>query len=504
MKILPVQLVREADAFTIAHEPIQSVDLMERAGAACALEISALTDRLAPVAVIAGQGNNGGDGLVIARLLHEMGYRIQIFIMAFGNKGTPDFEANLRRVELAEIPITWMYQKENIPDFSGFRVLIDAIFGSGLTRPVTGLAAEVIAGINDSGAQIIAIDMPSGLCSDEWTNPDEGAIVEAAVTLTLEIPKLSLLMSRNFRYVGCMRVIPIGLHKEFIRQASTPWSLFAMEEAQQVFMPRGRVAHKGHFGHGLLIAGSRDKGGAALLAAKSALRSGAGLLTAHVPGCLATAINVALPEAMLSIDFGDGFVADTPNSAGYTAVAIGPGLGSHPDTEAVLENLLQTASAPLLLDADALNILARNKPWLKMLPPITLLTPHPKEFERLAGSSGNEFQQLQTAVQFAAEYGCVVVLKSAFTTVINPDGQCSFNVNGNAGLAKGGSGDTLTGIILGLLCRGYVAWDAARLGVYIHARAAELAAQTCGLDAILASEVTEKIGEVYKELECKK
>lgn len=503
MKILPVPLVREADAYTIAHEPVASFDLMERAGMACVDVIAGKVNPETPVVVVSGQGNNGGDGLVIAWHLNTLGYNVHVLILKLQEKGSPDFEINLNRCTDAGVQVSFIIAEDEIPAFLPGAVLVDALFGSGLSRPVTGLAASLIGAMNRSGCSIIAIDIPSGLFADSYTNDAAGAIVQASLTLSLELPKLGMMMPCNYRYTGALLVVPIGLDPGFIECAFSPWSLFTPADAASLFKPRSRIAHKGNFGHGLLLAGSREKGGAALLAAKAALRCGAGLLTAHIPGCLATAMNVALPEAMLSIDSDAGCISAIPDLSGYNAIAAGPGLGRLPVTESVVKKLLNESRTSVILDADALNILAARPEWLKMLPLNSILTPHPKEFERLAGKSPNEFERLRKAVGFASEYRCYIVLKSAFTTVIDPAGQCSFNLAGNAGLAKGGSGDTLTGIILGLLCRGYAPWDAARLGVCIHGRAAELAAQTLGLDAILASDVAESIGLVFKELEFK-
>ncbi len=501
MKILPVPLIREADAYTIAHEPVASTDLMERAGSACAAAIARMLQPDTPVVVVAGQGNNGGDGLVIARILHTLSIPVQTYVLKLQKQGSPDFEINLQRLAGTGLPVSFMANAGDIPEFPRGSVVIDALFGSGLSRPVTGLAKELIDRMNRPGCMTIAIDIPSGLNADDYTDEAAGAVVRASHTLSLELPKLAMLMPSNFCFTGKWEVVPIGLDPGFIERAPSPWSLFRAADAAGIFKPRERVAHKGDFGHGLLVAGSREKGGAAIMAASAALRCGAGLLTVHVPGCLASAINVALPEAMLSIDKEEQIITSAPDISKYSALAAGPGIGIRQKTQTVLENLLDTAQVPLLLDADALNILAHQKSWLKQLPPGSVLTPHPREFERLAGDSSNEFDRLRKAIDFAMEYQCFVVLKSAFTAVISPNGQCSFNANGNAGLAKGGSGDTLTGIILGLLCRGYKPWNAARLGVYIHARAAEIAARTSGLDAILASDVTANTGLVFKELE---
>ncbi len=500
MKILSVQKIREADAYTISQEPILSIDLMERAGKACAEYITTVADKGSRISVVAGQGNNGGDGLVIARLLNDQSYHVEVVVLFLNEQGSPDFETNLKRLEHTGVKIHQVDSPEGLPDFFGFGLIVDALFGSGLTRPVTGLTANLIERINQSGKKVIAIDIPSGLFADTFTDPGAGAVVEADITLSLELPKLAMLMPANHCYTGHWEVIPIGLHPAYLEEAETPHQLFTIRDAGQVFMPRSRVAHKGHFGHGLLLAGSRDKAGAAILSATAALRSGAGLLTACLPAGMSQVLNTALPEAMTVSDSSPSCLTTLPDLSSYNAIAAGPGLGLADKTRQMLHALLQKATCPLVLDADALNILSLHPEWLPLLPAGSVLTPHPKEFERLAGKATDEFHRLEMARRFALDYRCYLVLKCAFTVVVNPEGNCSFNISGNAGLAKGGSGDTLTGILLGLLCRGYSSDDATRLAVFAHGYAAEKAVANMGADALLASDVAANLGKVWKEL----
>jgi ADP-dependent NAD(P)H-hydrate dehydratase / NAD(P)H-hydrate epimerase len=395
MKILPVDQVRLADAYTISNEPVSSTELMERAGVACADKLFAMVSVGQRITIVAGQGNNGGDGLVIARLLSYLGFDLNLYVVVLKEKGTDDFEINRMRAERAGISIVEIAKADDIPQFSDADVIVDGIFGSGLMRPVNGLPAAVIDAINSSGRKVIAIDLPSGLFADQHTDPAQGAIVEAAVTLTLELPKLALLMPGNFRYCGDWQMVPIGLHPRFIAEASTPYSLFTAEDAMAVFKPRSRVSHKGSFGHGLLMAGSRNKGGAAILAAQGALRSGAGLITCFVPESLTTSLNAAIPEAMVLTDPSPDCLTAMPQLSGFGALAIGPGIGQADVTQRLLYQVINSATCPMVLDADALNILSGQKDWLKMLPPNTIITPHPKEFERLAGASGNDFVRMQ-------------------------------------------------------------------------------------------------------------
>lgn len=501
MKILSTQQIRAADAYTIEHEPIASVDLMERAGNECAAVIEKFLKPGKKVLVFAGQGNNGGDGLVIARLLGKRGFDVSVVVAAANPQGSKDFEINLVRLEATGVDVFKVEDNSQMPDIRGYQLAVDALFGSGLKRPVRGLYAKVIEAINNSNVRVVSIDIPSGLFADCHSDPEEGAIVKADITLSLELPKLALLMPENYKYTGEWRVVPIGLSSEFIHEVQTDHTVFTFHDAAEIFRPRVRVAHKGNYGHGLLLAGSRDKAGAALLAAHSTLRSGAGLLTTHIPAGIIAQMNMSLPEAMVSADENAGHLSALPDLKPYTAVAAGPGIGTRPETVSMVKNLLKECSSYLVLDADALNILASNPGWLKELPAETILTPHLKEFDRLAGSSANSFERLDKAKEFATRHRCYLVLKSAWTAMVSPEGDCSFNIFGNAGLAKGGSGDALTGIILGLLCRGYSPGEASKLAVFLHARAAEICAEKTGLDAILASDVYNTLGAVFKSLE---
>jgi ADP-dependent NAD(P)H-hydrate dehydratase / NAD(P)H-hydrate epimerase len=503
-KILSVPQIREADAFTIANEPITSVDLMERAGHACFSYMSRFIPLDDQVGVVAGRGNNGGDGLVIARLLHDRGYSVTVFLVGNDTTGSPDFMVNLERLQ--QLGVQPVSLDDGLDDlvFEAFDWLVDALFGSGLTRPVTGLSGRVIDAMNHARSHVVSIDIPSGLFADTFTSPLTGSIVEADTTLSLELPKLAMLMPSCYLYTGLWKVVSIGLHKGFLRTVYSPYRIFCREDAVAVFMLRDRVSHKGNHGHGMLVAGSRGKGGAALLAAHAALRSGIGLLTAAIPEVLELPFHVSLPEAMLRVDPLHDETLLREDLDHFEAIAMGPGCGVGHDAEQLLKGVIQSHRQKLLLDADALNLLSMYPEWLCDLPENTILTPHPKEFDRLAGKAQNDFHRLELAAQFARHNKCVVVLKTAFPVVVTPHGTCTFSVQGNAGLAKGGSGDALTGVILGLLCRGYPAENAALLGVWLHARAATLVAETTGLDAMLPSDVIRMLGKAFRELETEK
>jgi NAD(P)H-hydrate epimerase len=501
MKILPIEEVRNADAYTIANEPIASIDLMERAATQIYKWIKKRVRKKTKVRVFAGLGNNGGDGLVTARLLANKGYQVEVNIIRYSDKTSEDFQINFSRLnECSEIKVNDIIEKKDLPELNPDDLLVDAIFGSGLARPVKGFIADVITNLNSSPAHTIAIDVPSGLFSDSTSKNSNGTIVQADYTLSFQFPKLAFLLPENDTYVGDWHLLDIGLHHDFINQVKT--SNFFMEKRDIVPLlnKRGRYSHKGTFGHALLIAGGYGKMGAAVLSSRACLRSGVGLLHAHIPKAGYEIMQTASPETMLSIDRYDNHFSEVPDLGLFTAVGIGPGLGMKHQSQMALKLLIQDYPNPIVFDADALNILAENKTWLAFLPAGSILTPHPKEFERLAGKWNNDFERLQMQRDFAIKYGVYLVLKGAHTSICFPDGNCYFNSTGNPGMATAGSGDVLTGLITGLLAQGYSPGQAAVLGVYLHGLAGDIAAKKYGLEAMLAGDITEQIGKAFKAL----
>lgn len=499
LKILDTQQIRQADAFTIVQEPISSVDLMERAATNLYQQFK---NRLRPehqVFVFCGTGNNGGDGLVLSRLMIYDGFQVNTFILRTGNDETSDFSINLERLKDIGGKILDINQKETFPHLPDNTLVIDALFGSGLNRPLEGLAAELTEHINMSGAVVVSVDMPSGLFADKPMPKGESAVIRADYTYTFELPKLAMLMPENEFFVGEWQVVPIGLHSDFIAKAHTNYYFSSPDFVCSLLKGRRRHAHKGDFGHALLIAGSSGKGGAALLAAEACLRSGAGLLHVHLPATLQSAFLSRLPEAMISNEPGDHF-SQLPDLKQYNVIGIGPGLGTAPETASALKLLIQQARAPMLLDADALNILSENPTWLAFLPVGSIITPHPGEFRRLAGSWQNSFERLEMQRHLSIRHGLIIVLKGAYTCISLPDGRCFFNSTGNPGMATGGSGDVLTGIITGLLARGYEPAEAALLGTYVHGLAGDLAARELGQDSMIAGDITSKLGKAFRML----
>jgi ADP-dependent NAD(P)H-hydrate dehydratase / NAD(P)H-hydrate epimerase len=502
MKILNVEKIKKADAFTIENEPISSLDLMERAATACMDWIISRYSSFIRLRIICGPGNNGGDGLALARLWLNKGYDADVFALKLNNKQSEDFLVNMERLlTVQDLKLTWLNHSDNLPDFADSDLIIDAIFGSGLSRPVDSFGAEIIRQMNSSPAQIVSIDIPSGLYADASSIHNPTGIVHADHTLSFELPKLAFLLPENANFTGEWHILKIGLHPDFLKEVDTKNNFITKKDIIPIYRKRPVFANKGNFGHALLIAGSDGKMGAAVLAARSCLRSGAGLLTAHVPFNGAMVMPVAVPECMTNPDISADKFTNCPNLESYNAVGVGPGIGKDELTQRALKLLIQEARKPVVIDADALNILAENKTWLAFLPANCILTPHSKEFERLSGRCNDDFSRIEEAKTFAVKFSVYLVLKGRYTAICCPDGQCYFNSTGNAGMATGGSGDVLTGILLGLLARGYSPKEASILGVYLHGMAGDFAARDKGQESMLAGDITEHLGEAFLEIE---
>lgn len=491
MKIFPTASIKQLDALTIEREPIASIDLMERAANALTEAITERWDDPAtPVVIFAGPGNNGGDALAVARLMAERGYQPAVYL--FNTKGTlsPDCQTNMER--LARQPgvdfhvVTTQFLP---PTLTEDHLVIDGLFGSGLNKPLSGGFAAVVKYVNASSAHVVAIDVPSGLMGEDNTYNVAAHIVRAELTLSLQLPKLSFLFAENEPYVGEWQLLDIGLDKEAIEEQETDFYLMEREDVSYLLKPRGRFAHKGNFGRALLIAGSQGMAGASVLAARACLRSGVGLLTVHVPFCNNFIVQTAVPEAMTELDIHDTCFAGATDTDDYQAVGIGPGLGKLPDTENALLEQIESCQTPMVVDADALNLLGEHRSYIGRLPKGSILTPHPKELERLVGKCQNSYERLVKACELAKNADVHIVLKGAYSAVITPLGQCYFNTTGNPGMATGGSGDVLTGILLALLAQGYEPESAARLGVYVHGLAGDIACKKQGEIGLTAGDI---------------
>ncbi len=496
MKILSAEQIRQADAYTIAHEPIASIDLMERAAQRFVAAFYRHHDPKDPIAVVCGTGNNGGDGLAISRILLSKGYQVQPYVVRTKEGGSADFLENLARFQQSG-EVLFIAQESNIPDFKPYQTIIDALFGSGLSRKVTGLYARVIRAINKSGCKVVAVDIPSGLFVDRPAAA--GDIICADETVSLQLPKLSLLMPENYRYVGHWQVVDIGLDQDFIARQETTYSTIEADEIGAMLPPRPKFAHKGTFGHGQLIGGSYGKMGAITLAAGAFVRAGAGLLTTTIPASGMSIMQMRVAEAMVLPQPGEHHITAFNNVPQARAIGLGPGLGQEKATVKAYADFLQANDKPLVLDADALNILSDNPALLPLLPPDTIVTPHPKEFDRLAGPSSSHWQRISRAREFAATWQVVIVLKGAHTAIITPQGQVMFNTTGNPGMATGGSGDVLLGIITSLRAQGLGALQAAVAGTWVHGRAGDLAAARQSMTALKAGDIIAALGDVFLE-----
>ncbi len=508
MKILTTEQVKQADKYTIEHEPIASIDLMERAASRAAQWILEQFGADNDYAIFVGPGNNGGDGLVIARHIDKaqrkenLTNKVTVYFVKFSDKMSPDFKTNLDRLNNTNVTVHYITQADDFPQLTEDHIIIDAIFGSGLNRPVKGLAAQVIEKINQSPKKfVISIDIPSGLFGEE-NHREPQVIVKADITITFEFPFLSFFFPENEDYVGEFVVIPIGIHPEFIEKVETNYFTVEPGELAEIIKPRKRFAHKGNFGHGLLVAGKYGTMGAAVLAARAAHRTGIGLLTAHVPQKCVDIMQISSPETIVQIDeLNDKVSAYIDNLDKFNAIGIGPGIGLIQEPALLLRDLLHKGKNKLfVIDADAITILGQHKDWLEDLPANAILTPHPKEFERIAGQTPNNYQRLQRQIEFSKKYNVIVVLKGAYTSISLPDGRVFFNVSGNPGMATGGSGDVLTGMILSLLAQGYEPEDAAKLGVYLHGLAGDIAALDIGEISLLPGDIIEAIPDAYQEL----
>src|SRR6478736_2935762 len=381
LKILSAKQTKELDQFTIEKEPIASIDLMERA---CSTFVDWFGLHFRPnkkIGIVCGPGNNGGDGLGMARMLKELGYPVKVWIVKDNLRESEDFKTNLSRIQ-GKISLFEISKESDRGLFTGCDVLIDAIFGSGLSRPAEGIFAQVISCINQTDAVRVAVDIPSGLFADA---PSDGAIVHADHTVTFQLPKLAFLFPENHKRVGQWHLVDIGLNKEFIRSISSPNYFVKGKSIKKIIRPRDQFSHKGTYGHALLIAGSNGKMGACVLATKAALRSGLGLLTVHVPTCGYSIIQTSAPEAMASVDSSENYFSSAPENLDYSSVGVGPGLGTNSETVIALAKILKKFKKPMVIDADALNMLSLNKELLELVPEGSILTPHPKEFERMAG-----------------------------------------------------------------------------------------------------------------------
>lgn len=499
MKIFNSHQIRLADKITMERQQISSVQLMERAGYRL---FKRLQESFLPVkgrvVVFSGSGNNGGDGLVIARYLVEAGHRVEVFMVNFSSRRSPDLEENYQKLMPMAVALTDMAEGVAFPDLFEGDLVIDAIFGIGLNRRPPGWVEGLMEHINRSPAAVVAVDVPSGLYIEKSLEPGQ-VVVKADHSFTFELPKLVFLLPDTGRYTGSWSLVPIGQDKEFI--ASEPTSFYTAEEEEMaaLLQRRDRFSHKGHFGHVLVCGGSYGKIGAPLMTAEAALTSGSGLVSALVPRCGYQVLQTAVPEVMCVPAADDRKITAIDPDFTPDVVALGPGLGTHADTRDAMAEFLKNYKGKVVLDADALNILASDPGLWDQVPNNSVITPHPGEFRRLAGDWGSDREMVEAGRRFAEQKGVVLVLKGAYTVVTNGE-VVYFNTTGNPGMATGGSGDVLTGVIASLLGQGYGAMDAARLGVYLHGLSGDIAVRQTSQWSLTATDVIDFLGDAFLHL----
>ena len=504
MKIFTAAQIHELDNYTITHEPIKSIDLMERAAKTITRAImDEWTDRT-PMVIFAGPGNNGGDALAVARLLAEENYKVSVYLFNIHNKLSDDCAANKQRLidskragHFTEVTLNF-----DPPELTEDMVVIDGLFGSGLNKPLIGGFASLVKYINQCPAKVVSIDIPSGLMCEDNTYNIHSNIIRADLTLTLQQKKLSMMMADCQKYIGRLRVLDIRLSKEYIDKTEANCRILEEQDVRRLLMPRDDFAHKGAMGNALIIAGSYGMAGAAVLATRACLRSGVGKVTVHTPRRNYLVMQTAVPEAVMQMDHEETYFSESVDSTDFDALGIGPGLGLVENTAIALIGQIRRTSCPIVADADALNILANHQAWMQQLPSGIIMTPHPKEFDRMAGStSNNDYERLIRAQQMAEHIKGYILLKGHHSALCMPDGHIVFNATGNSGMATAGSGDVLTGILTALLARGYDKGTACQLGMYLHGLAGDLAAKEVGKESLVASDIIQFLPKAFLKLE---
>lgn len=504
MKIFTGTQIREFDQYTIEHEPIRSIDLMERAAKALVKAITEKWSIETPVVVFAGPGNNGGDALAVARLLADLSYNVSIYLFNINDNLSDECSINKKRVDDNKrikhfVEVT---QEFDPPQLDATTLVIDGLFGTGLNKPLSGGFASLVKYINQSPSQVVSIDIPSGLMTEDNSYNIHANIIKADVTLTLQQKKLSFLFADIQQYIGKLKILNINLSKEFVERTPTQYSLIDEKDVKSLLRERGDFDHKGIIGSALIIAGSYGMAGAAILASRACLRSGVGRLTIHTPRRNYIIMQTSVPEAITQVDRDESVFSEAVEANDFDAIGIGPGMGQSENSAIALITQLRRANVPMVVDADALNILANHRAWLQQLPKGIIMTPHPKEFDRLNGNSCNgDFERLARARELSERLHAYIVLKGHYSALCCPDGRVFFNSTGNSGMATAGSGDVLTGIITALLSRQYGHQEACVLGMYLHGLAGDMAAKELGKESMTASDIIKYLPKAFLRLQ---
>lgn len=504
MKIFTSTQIHELDRYTIEHEPISSLNLMERAAKAITRSIEEEWSSRTPIVVFAGPGNNGGDALAVARLLAEDGYPVSVYLFNVHNKLSADCAANKKRLtECKQIrQFTEITVNLDPPQLTEKTVVIDGMFGSGLNKPLAGGFAAMVKYINQSAAKVVSIDIPSGLMCEDNTYNIHANIIHADLTLTLQQKKLSMMLADMQQYIGRLKVLDIRLSHEFIQNADCKCSILEESDIRHMMRPRNDFAHKGCMGNALLIAGSYGMTGAAILATKACLRAGVGKVTTHTPKRNYDIMQISVPEAVLQLDHEETYFSEPTDADAFDAVGIGPGLGINEGTAIALIAQIRRTACPLVVDADAINILASHRAWMQQLPKGIIMTPHPKELDRLVGNTcANSYERLMKACELAERLQAYIILKGHYSALCLPNGHIEFNSTGNSGMATAGSGDVLTGIITALLARGYRQAEACKIGMYLHGLAGDLAIKDLGKESLIAGDLIDYLPKAFLRME---
>ena len=504
MKIFTSAQIHELDKYTIDNEPIASTDLMERAANAITKAIIDEWTEYTPIVVFAGPGNNGGDALAVSRLLAERGYEVHTYLFNIHNKLSVDCQTNKKRLEecskiksFTEITVNF-----DPPQLTENTLVIDGLFGSGINKPLSGGFASLVKYINQSPCKVVSIDVPSGLMCEDNTFNIRANIIRANMTLTLQQKKLAMMLPDNQLYIGKLKVLDIMLSHEYIENTDSKYYITEEKDIRNMLRPRYDFAHKGNMGTALMVAGSYGMAGAAILSTKACLRSGIGKVCVRTPMLNYQIMQISVPEAVLVMDNDEKVFSESTDANDYEAVAIGPGLGQAENTAVALMAQLKRTQCPIVADADALNILSSHQAWMQQLPRHIIMTPHLKEMDRLIGNACNgDYERLTKACEMAARHEAYIILKGHHTAICTPEGRVFFNNTGNSGMATAGSGDVLTGIITGLLGRGYSEQEACILGVYLHGLAGDIAVRELGKESLIASDIIDYLPKAFKLLE---
>ncbi|MCR8559119.1 NAD(P)H-hydrate dehydratase [Mucilaginibacter sp. BJC16-A38] len=498
LPLLTSPQIREGDAYTIANEPISSVDLMERASKAfVGWFVNHFPDKKKAISVYCGTGNNGGDGLAIARMLNEHQYKsINVKVARFSDKASDDFNTNFDRLQQTTISLTEIKPGEGLPPESS-PIIIDALLGSGLNKPLEGDYKRLVNYLNSLKTTIVAVDVPTGFFSEGEIQPD-AIIIKADLVITFQQPKINFLLPDSTPYIDCWEVVNIGIDEKFVRSLNSPYQAVEEKDIRKLLKPRHKFSNKGTYGHALIVAGQEETMGAALLSAAACAYAGSGLTTACVPKSGLTALNSYMPELMAMVRNG----AEVPviEWDKFSSIGIGPGLGKQEDALALFADVLTNYEKPIVIDADALNLLATHGELWSEIPPNSILTPHMKEFDRLFGDHANWWSRIQTGLVKAKELGLYILLKNDYTIIITPTGKVYFNTTSNAAMATGGMGDVLTGIITSLLAQKYSSEEACIIGAYVHGKAGDELALPNRLNVVMPAQLAARLPATMAKL----